>query len=426
MGTTKKLISNSLIIIVGTALSSIFSMIFSSIVMPRILSPEQLGEFSSLMNLLMIVSVAGGAILTIVMRYSSELYAEEKKEAIGRMLNVVNKYVYSMAIVLFIVGLFLLKPIADYLSIESTGPVAVTFISVIFGLSIMINKGVLQGSQRFVALSLINILEMALRLFLGILLVKLGWGVSGALGAVVAATAISYIVSFPALRRALSSLKEDRTPSDYNFDKKEIINYSRPAFLSSLLLVFALAIDVILIKHYFSAEEAGMYAAISNIGKIIAYATTPIISVMFPMISEKQTRGDKHYSIFMFSLLFVIAVSLAIIGTYTIAPAKIVSLISGQKFSSFYYLLPEVGLAMVFYSLINLMANYYLVVKKFSFLWVFFLAEVLQICAISIWHGSIVIVVRLIILTFALLFAWMMGYYLFNKRAQIAQYFRGE
>lgn len=426
MNTTKKLISNSLIIVGGTALASIFSMIFSSIVMPRILSAEHLGEFSSLMNLLMIVSVAGGAILTIVMRYSSELYAEEKREAIGRMLSVVNKYVYLMAVVLFLIGLLLLKPIADYLSIDSTGPVAITFISVIFGLSIMINKGVLQGTQRFVALSLINILEMALRLCLGILLVKLGWGVSGALLAVVVATALSYLVSFPALQRSLSSIKKDKTPADYSFNKKEIINYSRPAFLTSLLLVFALAIDVILVKHYFSAEEAGIYAAISNIGKIIAYATTPIISVMFPMISEKQTRGDKHYSIFMFSLLFVIAVSLAIIGAYTIAPAKIISLISGQKFSSFYYLLPEVGLAMVFYSLINLMSNYYLVVKKFSFLWVFFLLEILQICAISIWHDSIVIVVRLIVLTFALLFAWMMGYYLFDKRVQIAQYFRGE
>ena len=425
MSTTKRLISNSLTIIIGTMLASVFSLIFSSIVMPRMLSPEQLGEFSSLMNLLTIISVAGGAILTVAMRYSSELYAEEKRGAIYKILAVMNKYVYYLACAIFVVSLFFLKAIANYLSIESIIPIAVAFSSILFGLVIMINRGILQGTQRFLALSAINIVEMSSRLFIGAALVKIGFGVSGALAGVVLATALSYLISFPAIRRAIASIKIDKTPKDYSFDKREIANYSWPAFVSSFLLVFALAIDVILIKHYFSAEDAGMYAAISNIGKIITYATAPIIAVMFPMISEKQTKGDKHYKIFLFSLLFVTLISLLILGLYSVVPGRIISLISGVKFIKFAYLLPQVGLAMVLYSMINLIANYYLVVRRFFFLWFFAIAEACQLVAIALWHDSVSGVIHIIILTLALLFALMMGYYLVDKRKQILSFFNG-
>ena len=55
-------------------------------------------------------------------------------------------------------------------------------------------------------------------------------------------------------------------------------------------------IDVILVKHYFSADEAGHYAALSQLGKIIIFGTGAIASVMFPLVVE---RFEKHemYSI---------------------------------------------------------------------------------------------------------------------------------
>lgn len=425
MGDTKKLISSSAIIFVGTIVGSVFSYLFNML-MGRYLGPEQYGEMTALMSLLMIISVAGGAILTITMKYSSELYTAGKYRALKKLFAVFTRYVYFIALAIILICLVLVKPIANYFSIENLIPVIIAFSSLIFGLVMMVNKGLLQGAQKFTAVSVIGILEMVLRLSLGILLVKLGFQVSGALLAIVLATALSYFATFIPIKPIFSNLKSDKLSKKHIFDKKEILNYSWPALISSVLLIIALNIDVILVKHYFSPQDAGIYAAISTIGKIILYVTAPVVTVMFPMISERTTKGDKHYKIFFFSILFIIIGALLVLSLYVIAPAKVIAILYGSQYVSFFYLLPEIGIAILFYSLINLLVNYYLVIKDFRFLWFFVVAIIALVTAISFWHSSILIVVRMMILAFSLLFTSMMVYYLFSKKEQIKTYLRGE
>jgi O-antigen/teichoic acid export membrane protein len=425
MGETRKLFSNSLIVIVGTLVASIFSYLFNML-MGRYLGPEQYGEMVALMSLLTIVAVAGGAILTITMRYSSELYAAKKFKALKKLFAVFSRYVYFFALAIILMLFIVIQPIADYFSITNLLPVIIAFTSLVFGLVIMVNKGLLQGGQKFTALSVVGILEMALRLALGIFLVKVGLEVSGALLAIVLSTAISYFLTFFPIRSMLKNDGSDDVSQKHVFDKKEIINYSWPALISAALLMITLNLDVILIKHYFPPLEAGTYAAISTIAKIILYVTAPIVAVMFPMISERKTKGDKHYSIFLFSLLFVVVGSLLILGLYVVAPAKVILFLYGNQYVNYFYLLPEVGLAFVLYSLINLMVNYYLVLKDFTFILFFALILILEIIAISFFHSSIILVVRIMILSLSLLFALFFGYYLFIKKEQIKLFFQGK
>jgi len=425
MGDTRKLISSSAIIFVGTIVGSVFSYLFNML-MGRYLGPKQYGEMTALMSLLMIITVAGGAILTITMRYSSELYTDGKSRALKKLLAVFTKYVYFISFGILLICLALSKPIANYFSISNLIPVFIAFASLIFGLVMAVNKGFLQGAQRFTAVSAIGVLEMALRLVSGIILVKLGFQVSGALAAIVLATAASYFITFWPVRGAFASLKQDRTAKNYLFDRREILRYSWPAFISSVLLVIAINLDIILVKHYFSPQDAGVYAAISTIAKIILYVTAPVVTVMFPMVSERTTKGDKHYSIFLFSLLFVLVGALLVLGLYVIAPAKVIILLYGQQYVNFFYLLPEIGMAFLLYSLINLLANYYLVIKNFTFLWFFLASLILAVTTISIWHPSILVVVRIIIVTFALLFTAMFGYYLVSKKEQIKSFLHGQ
>jgi len=424
MTETRKLFSNSLIVIVGTLVASIFSYLFNML-MGRYLGPANYGEMTALMSLLMIISVAGGALLTVAMRYSSELFVGGKFLALKKLFAVLTRYVYFFSFVLIIILLALIKPIANYFSIDNLLPVAIAFSGLIFGMVTMVNKGLLQGVQKFSAVSLIGVLEMALRLGLGILLVKIGFAVSGALSAVILATAIGYAATFFPIRKIFKNSHQDKVSKFHLFDKKEIGKYFGPAFLSSLLLIIALNLDVILVKHYFSPADAGMYSAVSAIGKIILYVTAPIISVMFPMISEKTVSGEKHYKLLFFSLMFVIVGALIVLAAYVIAPAKIIGLLYGSQYVSLFYLLPEIGLAILLYSLINLLTNYYLVVKDFRFLWFFLIAVAGLTLAISQFHSSLLLVVRLMILFFGLLFLSMMVYYLLSKRDQIKSTLRG-
>ena len=424
MNEAKKLISMSSIVFIGTIIASVFSYLFN-MMMGRLLGPVQYGEMATIMSLLTIISVAGGAVLTIAMRYSGELYNANYFDALKKLFKFLTKYLAFVGLGIFLIGLSLLKPIAHFFAIPELIPIAIAFVGTIFSLLTAVNKGYLQGLQRFLSLSAIGILETTLRLGIGLVLVLAGFGLNGAIGAIILATAIAYFVSFVPILKIFRSLKT-HDGHDFKFDKKEIIAYSWPTLVASLLLAASLNMDVIIIKHYFDPTNAGLYAAISTIAKIILYITAPIASVMFPMISERKVKGDKHYQIFLFSLVITLVAAFAILATYMIMPGRVISILYGAKYVSAFALLPEVGLFVLFYAMINLMANYYMVIKNFFFLILYVIALLAQLLVIYFWHPSILAVIRTFILFNGILFALMIGYYVYTKRQTFLAILKGE
>lgn len=146
---------------------------------------------------------------------------------------------------------------------------------------------------------------------------------------------------------------------------------------------------------------------------------------MFPMISEHRAKGEKHYKVFFFSLILTLLLSLLVLGIYSIAPGTVIKILYGTKYTPYYALLPQIGLAFLFYSLVNLMTNYYMAIKNFTFVWFYLATLVLQIVAVSMWHSELFIITRIFVLSFALLFALMLGYYAFVKKEQLKAFISG-
>ena len=425
MSATKKLLFNSSIVFVGTFIGSVFSYLFNML-MGRQLGPTYYGEMTALLSLWTIASVAGGAIVTVSMRYSSELYAENQYLALKKLFLFLSKYVFIFGLVVFIIGLILVEPIKDFLSIGSFWPIIITLSAVVFTLLSFINKGFLQGIQKFGQVSFIGILDSSLRLGLGLGLVALGFSLNGAMSGVLLATAIVYFYTFFPLRKVLRSSKSQQSQTSFKFDKKEIISYSWPTLIAAVFLVLATNLDIVLVKHYFSPEQAGLYSAVSTIAKIIIYITAPVIPVMFPMVSAQQIKGEKHYRIFLFSIVLALLVSLAVLAIYIIAPQTVISILYGSKYLPYYALLPLLGVAFLFYSLINIIVNYYLAIKNFVFLWFFGLILGIQLIVVSFWHPSLESIAKTLIMTNGALFVLMFGYYLLTKKQQIIEQLKNQ
>ncbi len=424
MSTTKKLLSGSIIVFLGMIASSIFSYVFNML-MGRFLGPVHYGEMTVLLSFFMIVSVAGQAVLTIVMRYSGELYSDKKYSGVNRLFKFFTKNITFLGTAIFLLGTIFIKPISSMFSLSEYVPVLITLAAAVFALVLMVNKGILQGAQRFVAVSMAGVLEMAVRLTLGVMLVRGGMMLNGAMTAIATAPLIAYLVSLIPIKNIFKNFRSEKEDK-YYFDKKEMLGYAWPVFITSLMLATSLNIDIFIIKYYFSPEQAGLYSAISTISKIILYATNPIVTVMFPMISESRIKGNKHYKLFLFSMLFTLIGALIILGLYVVAPGKIISVLYGQKYVEFYSYLPEVGLVFLFYAMINLMANYYMAIKDFFFVWFYAISIILLIIVVTYNHSSLTVVIREFIIVFAMQFATMVSYYLYQKREQIALMVKGE
>lgn len=423
MHDTKKLLSNSLIVFVGTIAGSFFSYLFNML-MGRMLGPTAYGDMTTIMSATAIMLVAGGAIVTVVMMYSSELYAERNISALAKLLRIFSKYLLFAGLIFFLITLFFSSQIAVFFSISNKFYVIIGFSSVIVGLLMAVNRGFLQGVQRFIPLSMIGISETALRVILGVIAVRVGFGVGGAVMATVIATIVAYLLSFHPIKKILR--EKEGKHSDFNFNKGKILAFAIPTLFASLLMALSVNMDILLVKHFFDPRQAGVYAAISTIGKIILYLVAPIIGVMFPMITEKRTRGEKHYKTLALAVLVTTIASVLILAVYAIAPTTVIRILYGSKYTEFYYLLPQVGLFIIIYSLINLFCNYFIAVKDFIFIIFYTIVVVIQVFAVQFYHPSISVVVKEFILSNAVLFFLLSAYYLFTKRAQATAMIKGE
>lgn len=423
MGDTKRLVSNTAVIFVGSTTASVFSYLFNML-MGRMLGPAQYGEMAAILSLLMIMSVGGTVLMTTTMFYVGEMYGLGNFSGIKRLFEIFTKYVLLLSLLFFLVGSALARPIADFFSISHVVPVVIAFSGFIFGFIILINRGILQGTQQFVAFTLIGILEMFLKVLVAVLLVRAGFALGGAIAATVIASVATYFVSLRPLTKLWRNIKQDE-PAQFHFHKKEIFAYVWPVFISTLLLTVLINLDVILVKHYFPNDQAGLYAAVSTVGKIILYLTSPVISVMFPMILEKKSQGKKHFKMLFFSLALTAIGALIIMGVYSVVPSLVIRILYGKGYTALNYLLPQIGIFVLFYTLVNLLANYFLAIKNFVFLIFMAIAAILVVVWTGLSHGSIVAIIRIFTVSDGLLFAAMIGYYLYTKKNQLTQYFKG-
>lgn len=427
MSANKKLFSNSIVVIIGTVVSSVFSYLFN-MVMGRKLGPALYGDLVTLLSLLLIVNVGGNAILNISMKYSSKLFAADKKHLIYSFIMKMGKYVFLIALLIVIIGLIFIGPISSLLSMSNKISLVVAYISVFAGFLIMINKGVLQGLQKFVPISYINSSEMICRLLLGVLLVSLGFSLNGAISSVVLATFISYLVSFYFIKKYLfdstKDLVEIKKEQDLGIGKREIISYSWPTLIAMILLTILLNLDIIVIKYYFPPVDAGLYAAISTVAKIIFYISGPIVMVMFPVLSKQKYSGEKHYKTLAITLLITISMGAVILFAYYLFPKTIIAILYGSQYAEAYRFLSFSGAFMLLYSVINMLINYYLAIERFFVLWLLAITIFAQIILFIFYHNSIELILRLFVFTLVSLFALIVMYYLFERKQLILSYFK--
>lgn len=126
----------------------------------------------------------------------------------------------------------------------------------------------------------------------------------------------------------------------------------------------------------------------------------------------------------LFSLGLTAIGAALVLAIYSTVPTTVMKILYGHDFTALSYLLPQLGIFILFYTLINLLANYFLAVKNFVFLIFMFVASVLILVWTSLNHASISGIIKIFTISDALLFAAMISYYLYDKRKQLKQYLK--
>lgn len=389
------LFSGSLIMIIGSNATNALNYIYH-LAMGRLLGPVGYGELASLISLLLLLGMIPSSVGLVVIKFVS---AAKNREDIENLVGWLRKKVLVGSIVMIILALLSSLTISKFLNLEHPLYVFLIGILLFFALPTYLNRAALQGLMDFRAVVVSILAENSVKLILGAFLVYLGFSVGGAMLALILSAFLAWLLSY-------KFIKQHTTFKDGSgVEVNSLLRYSLPVVIQSISITSLYSMDLILVKHFFSSHEAGLYAALSTLGKIIYFGAGPISSVMFPIVSKKHSLGEEYKRIFLYSLLLVIFFSLAILTIYTFIPEMMIKILYGSSYLEASSLLVWFGIFMTMFTLATLFIHFYLSLGKTKIVVLPLISAIFQALMIVFYHDSLrtVIIVSIAVTTLLLL-----------------------
>src|SRR5260370_798392 len=268
--------------------------------------------------------------------------------------------------------------IAQYLILPSAWMVVLLACGIAFYIPLGVKRGGLQGTCAFSRLTSNFILETVVKFGLALALVLAGYGVMGAVGAITASVIVAYYL--PPMGKQLDVPAEPAIPASFREGMQAIVFFVGQVIINN--------IDILLVKHFFSPQDAGLYAAVALVGRVLYFSSWQVVSAMFP-ISASQTNGRRGGSVLVLPLLLVVAISLGFILLLSLFPGLIVRFVFGAGFIQAESLLSLYAAATGCYALSVVLMSYEISRKIANTGWLQLAFIGALVLAISLLHATL-------------------------------------
>ena len=402
--TINPLFKGSLIMIMGTNLASFFAYIYH-LIFGRILGPSSYSELATFISISTIFAAGFTALGTVIMKFASI----EKDENVKSLFMWINKISVKVGIFLFFLLLILSPLLSNFLAIHINIILLLPFVVVLLFFS-SIYRSFLQGLLKFTKSVVVANVDAVARLTMGLILVGLGFGVMGASFAFLIGMFLSVAISVYYLKKYFVKKVKPYSKSE------ELIKFAIPVLVMTISVTSLITTDVVLVKHFFDAHLAGIYASISTLGKIIVYGTTPIAAVMFPIISKRHAANKRSVKVLLLSSLLTFAIAGSVLVLYYFFSYQAVNILFGGGFIEATQYLFIFGFFSLFYVLDYLLIYFYLSVDKIAASYLVPVGAILQALAIILWHNSLLSVIYASIFSLGILFVLLIIYGIISYR----------
>jgi O-antigen/teichoic acid export membrane protein len=367
---------------IGSIGASVIHFLFN-LYMVKHLSDVDYGILGSVGSYIALPALVASAIVPVVITFAASSFASGDLHIVRSLFIKINKYVVIVGLPLFILLLFITPNLSAFFHISNATIFILADIIILFNLLGVINTAFLNAKLAFKLIACYQISVAVIKLVLGILFVGLGWDITGAILAICIAFLIPYVLTFIPLNFVFG--KEDRKAM---IRGRDLLTYGIPSGLSLLSLNMFITTDILLVKHFYSPQQAGLYAAISLVGKIVFFISSPIASVMFPLVVQKHTKNENYFSIFNLALSFVLLSSAALTGFYFLFPGFVVSFVTKNTYLG---AVPYIGLYGIYISifcLLTILTNFFLSIKQVKVYIPLLIGAVVQFGVLWINHKS--------------------------------------
>lgn len=294
----QKLLGGSLALLAGSGLVGVTNLVYN-VATARLLGPTGFAHATAVYTLLMLASAITLSFQVVCAKYVASHETQEEKSTIFASLHLRAWMAGTgLGLLLFLFN----RVIQSYLNLPDPELISLLALGTAFYIPLGVRRGYIQGIHAFRSLAINFMLEGVVRLGGAYLLIRFGLGVEGAVLASVIAVIASYFLAKPS--PGLQSLRPRRFPIAFGEGLQAIVFFSGQVIINNF--------DIVLVKHFFASDEAGIYAAVSLVGRLVNMCAWSVVNTMFP-VSAAARQSDREARPVLFMSLLMVFLILAVL-----------------------------------------------------------------------------------------------------------------
>lgn len=356
-------------------------------VLGRLMNPSAFGEIQVLVSLFLqftiFLNVLSLITVTITVNYTDS-------EKAHRMIFELEKLASYVALGLLIFSIVAGGFLQHLLHFASPLPFVSLALAMLTSIPLTFRSAYARGQKRFGIASMSQLIGAATKIALSAGLVIMGLGVTGAIGGI----ALAQLIAFLYAARYAARLGFTR-PSDTHYgtlpDLKLVLpelKFAGAVFIGLLAITMAMTVDIIVVKYFFDAHTAGLYAGVATVARIIFFLATPISQVLMPMITSEQPI-KKSLQLLKKSLFLTTIICGSVLLACIIMPKFIMRVLMGVEYITYASLLPPLALAIFLISIANLNFMFILALRQKMIMLVGIISFAVSLSFLLIWHHDL-------------------------------------
>lgn len=355
----------------------------------RRLGVAEYGVLYTLLSGCTIAAVPSALAVPVIARFAAEFRVLHDESHIRRLIVDIVRLFGAIALLYLVLALATMNMIGAFLHVP---PWTVPFVAIMGGglLFSAVLRAVAQGTQDYRAFTISCVTDgfskvAALAIFMVLALGLLGGVLGFAAGIFGGAIAVG-----------VALFKRYRSVGDceMRYDWRRIALSGLGSAAITIAGALMGSADVVLVKHFFDANEAGIYSAASLGGKVLLYFVGFVPTILLPQATERHVRGERtRYAL---AACIIILVGIGVAGVIALKFFGIVLLhaLVGHEFDAAAGLLLPYGTAMVCLALSGMLGSYGIATHRIAFAVPLIFCIVGTLISIVLFHQTLAQVVR--------------------------------
>ena len=384
-----------------------------NLLLGRILGPTEFSDAAILITFLLILSFLGMTFQIVAAKYSV-LFENQKLQL---FIVTVTKIAVLVGVVFGAIIMIFNSQLQTLFHTKTATMFLIFAIGIPLYFLMSVNRGLYQGKNDLKKMSVTYITEMLSRLFLTLALVLLVPSLPTSV-AVAAGISMSLIFGLFPFQKSIV-VKTNISFTNEVLDTKSIIIFFALTAFYELTQIIINNSDIILVKHYFNDKEAGLYASLALIGRVVYFVAWMFVMLLLPKVILLKKEGKNTLPILMKYISYITVLSVGIVLFTFLFPNFVVKVMFGEKYISIAFLLWKYALATSVFAIANIFAYYFLSINKYIPVVISAVLGITQIALIVLFHNSLEQVVEMQVIAMVVLLFFQLCFFFYHNKKNI-------